>query len=107
MGIMHFGNMWTPSGWHLGAIWGLDGPWEAKMQSGGKMCQNHCVFLSKVARPTISSARERPDPHQVRSLCIKVGGRPGRPTLRHAHGYPYLAARTPQCKHCLGNHGKN
>ena len=67
------------------------------------MCQNHCVFLSKVARPTVSRARERPDPHQVRSLCIKVGKRPGRGTFRHTHAYPYLAARTPQCKHCLGN----
>ena len=61
------------------------------------MCQNICVFLSKVARATVSRARERPDPHQVRSLCTKVGGRPGRRTFRNTHGYPYLAARTPQC----------
>ena len=39
------------------------------------MCQNHCVFSAKVARPTVSRARERSDSDQVRSLCIKVASR--------------------------------
>ena len=34
-----------------------------------------CFFLIKVARPTFSPARERPDPHEVRSRAAKVGGR--------------------------------
>ncbi len=40
---------------------------------GVKMMQNHRVFLSKVARPTISRERGEGDPHDLRSLCRKVG----------------------------------
>ena len=93
----HLGGIWEASGRHLGGIWEASGPKEARKRIWRKLCQNICVFLSKVARATVSRARERPDPHQVRSLCTKVGGRPGRGTFRYTHGYPYLAARTPQC----------
>jgi len=43
----------------------------------GKMCQNHGVVPSKVARPTISRRRERPDHHRLPRLRTKVGGRRG------------------------------
>ena len=66
------------------------------------MCQNHRVFLSKVARATVSRARERPDTHQVRSLRI-----PGRATLWNTHGYPYLAARTPSAQALFGEKSQN
>ena len=56
-----------------------------------------------MARATVSRARDRCDPYQVRSLRIKVGERPGRASFRHAHGYPYLAARTPQCTTVWGS----
>ena len=95
-------GIWEASGRHLGGIWEASGPKEAQKRISRKMCQNHCVFLSKVARATVSRARERPDPHQVRSLCIKVGERPGRGSFRHTHGYPYLAARTPTDKSVWG-----
>ena len=62
------------SGRHLGDIQG--GVWrhlelrEARGGSGGKSRQNHCVFLLKVARPTISLEFWRGDPHDLRSLRI-------------------------------------
>ena len=61
--------------WYLeasGGIWGASG---GQRRLGGKMCQNMCVFLSKVARATISRRREQPDPHEVRSLHTKVAPR--------------------------------
>ena len=54
--------------------------------SEGNCAKTICVFLSKVARPTVSRARERPDPYQVRSLCTKVGERPRRASFRNPHG---------------------
>ena len=38
------------------------------------MMQNHCVFLSKVARPTILAESGEGDPHDLRSLRTKVEG---------------------------------
>ena len=37
--------------------------------------QNHCVFLSKVARPTILAESGEGDPHRLPHLRTKVGGR--------------------------------
>ena len=58
------------------------------------MCQNHNVFSAKVAQPTISRTRERPDPHQVRSLCIKVACRFVR-DLRQDPRAPYQHRQNP------------
>ena len=41
---------------------------------GAKMMQNHNVFLSKVARPSISRRRNEGNPHDLRSLRTKVSG---------------------------------
>ena len=57
---------------HPGGTQGTPG---GQRRLGGKVCQHMCVFLIKVARPTISRRRERPDPHDLRSLRTKVGGR--------------------------------
>ena len=46
--------------------------------SEGNCLKTFTFFCQKVARPTVSRAWERPDPHQVHSLRIKVGERPGR-----------------------------
>ena len=53
---------WKQSGSHLGAIWGRR-PREAL---GGKMCQNHCVFLYFLAWPAVSSREFEGDPHRLR-----------------------------------------
>ena len=67
-----YGSIWDPygpTGSHLGGIW--VSIWRhlelqvARNDSEGKMCKNHCVLLSKVARATFSPARERRDMHQV------------------------------------------
>ena len=39
------------------------------------MCQNMHVLPKKVARPSVSPARERTDPHELRSLRTKVEAR--------------------------------
>jgi hypothetical protein len=54
-----------------GALWR---PLGAQRHSGGKVCQNHCAFLHKVARATISPAREHRDHHQVARWRTKTGG---------------------------------
>jgi len=70
---------------------------EAKSGFGGKVCQNHCVFSSKVTRPIVWPRRDERVPHQVPQIAAaKVGGRPRRGTTPHTHGYPLLAARTRQ-----------
>ena len=107
----HFGGIWEASGRHLGGMreasgrlsggWGGHGRPEVGLE--GKCAKTIVFFLLKVARATISRRRERPDPHQVRSLRTKVGKRVGRATLRQVHGYLYQAARTPTEELCLGN----
>ena len=80
------GGIWEASGRLLGAQGGTQrhprrhpggtqGSPGGQRRLGGKVCQNICVFLIKVARPTFSPARERPDPHEVRSSAAKVGER--------------------------------
>ena len=92
----HLGSIWQPSGTsgrHLGSIWGAYGSiweasgghlgsiWEAGMAMvcqkgfGGKWLIFYCVCLSKVKRASVSSRRERSDPHQVPRLRTKVGRR--------------------------------
>ncbi len=39
---------------------------------GGKMMQNHNVFLTKVARPPVLAESGEGDPHDPRSLRTKV-----------------------------------
>ena len=62
-------GIWGASGGHLESIWEASGIWDGQVKARGglegKMCHNHCAFLSNVARPTISPARERPDLHKV------------------------------------------
>ena len=53
----------------LGGSLGLPGHWS---RLGGEMSQNHCVFLSKVVRPSVSCERGEGGYHQVRSLRTKV-----------------------------------
>ena len=55
------GGNWGTSGRHLGG----KVPKEAQRWIWRTMCQNHYVFLSKVAQPSVSSRRERRDMHQV------------------------------------------
>jgi len=81
-----------------GSFLGSGGTLEAKNGFGGKMCQNHLVFSSKVTRATIWRRRDERDPHQVPQIATKVGERPRRGSTREAHGYPFLAARTPTDK---------
>ena len=111
------GSMGRLSGGSLGAVWGLQeasrrhpgGTQETprrhpeaprrhpggQRRLGGKVCQNMCVLLSKVVRPTVSPARERTDPHDLRSLRTKVGGRPARHCTRNTYGYLLLGRQNP------------
>ena len=63
---------------------------------GGKVYQNHRVFLFKVDSPTVSRRRERSDPHRLPRWCTKVGrGTPAAdqadqsPALYHNRQNPY------------------
>ena len=44
---------------------------------GAKVCQNHCVLSTKVARPSVLAESGEGDTHDPRSLRTKVGGRTG------------------------------
>ncbi len=80
------GTLWEPSGSSLEALWGallgslglpggsLGLPGHGR-HLGGKMMENHYVFLSKVARPDILHERGEGDPHRLPRLRTKVGGR--------------------------------
>ena len=68
------------------------------------MCQNHCLLQDKVARPTILRIRERPDPHQVRSLSAKMRQRQARTHQLRRQGPFTKTARTPESKDCCGNY---
>ena len=68
---------------------------------GEKSCQNHGVLQRLVKRPTIPSSVWRGDPHQLPRIAAKVDEFQGVRT-RPAFIKPY-SARTPKCKHCLGN----
>ena len=85
----YLGGIWR----HLGGIWdSLEALCETLLCSpggslglqghgrclGAKMMQDHCVLLSKVARPTILAESGEGDPHDLRSLHTKVAGRRGR-----------------------------
>ena len=56
------GAIWEQSGSNLGPIWGR----RPRTPLGGKMCQNHNVFLYFLARPPISSREFEGDPHRLR-----------------------------------------
>ena len=91
------GGHWEAGGWSLGSSRGaLRDSWEAlgELLAGfgealgvlgpslgmRSMCSKHVfvvVFLSKVARLSVSRRRERPDPHEVPRLRTKVGERQG------------------------------
>ena len=58
----NLGAIWEQSGSNLGPIWGR----RPRTPLGGKMCQNHTVFLYFLARPTISSREFEGDPHRLR-----------------------------------------
>ena len=52
-----------------------------------KICQTHCVLLSKVAQATVSRRRERRDPHRSCSLRTGMNGHRAR-TERHQRQGP-------------------
>ena len=56
----HLGGTWEASGRALGGPWVVQATWEA---SGRQMCSNTCVLPAKVARATISRARDELDLH--------------------------------------------
>ena len=68
------------------------------------LCRNHCIFLSKVARPTISSRREGGNMDDLRSLRTKVDGKK-HPFWRSTNQpVPESPPEPLQCEHCLGNY---
>ena len=64
------------------------------------------LFLQKVARVSVSSAREGGNMHDLRSLRTKVDQRkrPNPPSADQP--LPESPPERPQCEHCLGNNEK-
>ena len=105
------GSIWEASGWHLGGIWEA---WEASGSKivcirghlgapGRQMCSNTCVLSAKVARGTISRARDERRCHRLPRLRSTFGGRGPGAYPRHL---PLATKTIRQRKHCLGNVAK-
>ena len=55
-----------------GGIWHSGGLWELRCLLEGKISENHCVFLMKVARPTISLQSGEGDHHRLNSQANRA-----------------------------------
>ena len=64
---------WTPLG--EGRNWEASGPKEARNRIWKKLCQNMCVFLSKVARPSVLPTLELCDMLEVVFVLFCFVGR--------------------------------
>ena len=64
---------------------GTQGTQEVRLGSEIKVCQIICVFSTGCSRPAILPQRERGDPHDLRSLCTKVGGHSATESAHHHH----------------------
>ena len=73
---------------------------QSMIQYSGNM-QNHSVFSAKVARPTVSRARERSDSDQVRSLRTKVGRPADEDSAAQSKG-PYQHRQNPYSQELFG-----
>ena len=94
----HLRGLWMASERHLGGSRIPGGSQRLQMAPGRKLCQNHCVFLSKVARPTISPARDESRCHHLRSLRTKMSGRKWALPPGTSHGPLRQSARNPTVK---------